>query len=277
MSNVLVVRNLKVTDLRNQEEVIHGVSFELKKKSCLGIVGESGSGKSMTVKAILGLTNPWLHTAGTAELVSGQEIFDLLQQEESTLRAIRGQRICMILQDAMSAFDPLAKIGSQLAETFSEIKGISRPEAMAMALTALKKVNMPEPEQVLKKYPHQLSGGMLQRCMVATALAMKPDIIVADEPTTALDSINQRLVVEEFRRLRQQIGAAVIFISHDLGVVRYLADQLLVMRCGERVEYGEAKSIFQNPQHEYTKYLIDSRRELAQSFQKAMKRRAVSA
>ncbi|CQR74465.1 Glutathione import ATP-binding protein GsiA [Sporomusa ovata DSM 2662] len=277
MDNLLVVRNLKVTDLRNQEEVIHGVSFELKKNSCLGIVGESGSGKSMTAKAILGLTNPWMHTEGAAKFSSEQGTLDLLQQEANTLRSIRGQRICMILQDAMSAFDPLAKIGSQMAETFIENKGLSRSEAMTMALIALKMVNMPDPEQVLKKYPHQLSGGMLQRCMVAIALAMKPDIIVADEPTTALDSINQRLVVEEFKLLRQQTGAALIFISHDLGVVQYLSDQLLVMRCGERVEYGEAKSIFQNPQHEYTKYLIDSRRELAQSFQKSMKRRAVSA
>jgi ABC-type dipeptide/oligopeptide/nickel transport system, ATPase component len=277
MKNLLVVRNLKVTDLRNQEEVIHGVSFELKENSCLGIVGESGSGKSLTAKAILGLTNSWLHTEGTAELLSDQGNLDLLHQGESTLRAIRGQRICMILQDAMSAFDPLARIGSQMAETFSEIKGIARSEAMTMAMTALKMVNMPEPEQVLKKYPHQLSGGMLQRCMVTTALAMKPEIIVADEPTTALDPINQRLIVEAFKLLRQQTGTALIFISHDLGLVQYLADQLLVMRYGALVEYGEAKSIFKDPQHEYTKYLIDSRRELSQSFQKAMKRRAVSA
>jgi len=277
MSNLLAVRNLKVTDLRNQAEIIHGVSFELKKNSCLGIVGESGSGKSMTAKAMLGLTNPWLRSQGTAELSNEHGVLDLLQQDESTLRAIRGQRICMILQDAMSAFDPLAKIGSQMSETFIENKGICRSEARSMVLAALQMVNMPEPEQVLKKYSHQLSGGMLQRCMVATALAMKPDIIVADEPTTALDSINQRLVVEEFKLLRQETGTALIFISHDLGVVQHLADQVLVMRSGERVEYGEARSTFKNPQHEYTKYLIDSRLEMSKSFQKAMKRGAASA
>ena len=277
MSNLLAVRNLKVTDLRTQAEIIHGVSFELKKNSCLGIVGESGSGKSMTAKAMLGLTNPWLCSQGTAELSNEHGVLDLLQQDESTLRAIRGQRICMILQDAMSAFDPLAKIGSQMSETFIENKGICRSEARSMVLAALQMVNMPEPEQVLKKYSHQLSGGMLQRCMVATALAMKPDIIVADEPTTALDSINQRLVVEEFKLLRQETGTALIFISHDLGVVQHLADQVLVMRSGERVEYGEARSTFKNPQHEYTKYLIDSRLEMSKSFQKAMKRGAASA
>jgi len=277
MSNLLTVRNLKVTDLREQAEIIHGISFELKKNSCLGIVGESGSGKSMMAKAILGLTNPWLRREGTAKLSSEHSVLDLLQQDESMLRAIRRQRICMILQDAMSAFDPLEKIGSQLSETFIENKGICRSEARSMVLAALQMVNMSEPEQVLKKYSHQLSGGMLQRCMVATALAMKPDIIVADEPTTALDSINQRLVVEEFKQLRQETGTALIFISHDLGVVKHLADQLLVMRCGERVEYGDARSIFKNPQHEYTKYLIDSRLEMSKSFQKTMKRGAVIA
>ncbi len=240
-------------------------------------MGESGSGKSMTAKAILGLTNPWLCSEGTAELSDGHGVLDLLQQDESTLRSIRGQRICMILQDAMSAFDPLERIGSQMSETFIENKGICRSEAMNMVVEALQMINMPEPEQVLKKYSHQLSGGMLQRCMVATALAMKPDIIVADEPTTALDSINQRLVVEEFKLLRQEMGTALIFISHDLGVVQHLADQLLVMRCGEPVEYGEARSIFKTPQHEYTKYLIDSRLEMSKSFQKAMKRGEVSA
>lgn len=277
MSNVLSVRNLTVTDLRNQEKIIDGVSFDLKKNKCLGIVGESGSGKSMTVRAILGLTNPWLDVAGAAELLGDNSALDLLRQDEGTLRTIRGQRICMIIQDAMSAFDPLARVGSQMSETFIENQGVSQSDAIDMALRALKLLNMHDAEQVLKKYPHQLSGGMLQRCMIATALAMKPDIIIADEPTTALDSINQRQVVEEFKFLRREIGTAIIFISHDLGVVQHLSDQLLVMRYGERVEYGEAEAIFSNPQHEYTKYLIDSRLEMSASFKSVMKRGAVSA
>ncbi|EGO65118.1 ABC transporter ATP-binding protein [Acetonema longum] len=277
MNNLLTVGNLTVTDLRNQETVLHGISFDLKPDSCLGIVGESGSGKSMAVRALLGLVNPWMQVQGTAALRRDGEVLDLLRQDESMLRTIRGRHICMVLQDAMSAFDPLGKIGDQMAETFIENKGIGQSEAIGMTLEALAMLNMPDPEQVIRKYPHQLSGGMLQRCMVATALAMKPDIIVADESTTALDSINQRQVVEAFKTLRRETGTALIFISHDLGVVRHLADQLMVLHCGERVEYGEAQAIFRKPRHEYTRYLVNSRLELSQSFTEAMKRGAVSA
>ena len=129
-----------------------------------------------------------------------------------------------------------------------------------------------DPEQVLKKYPHQLSGGMLQRRMIATALAMEPDLIVADEPTTALDSINQGQVVEEFKMIREKMGTALIFISHDLGVVKHLSDRLLVMKDGAAVEYGDAAAVFTNPQHAYTKYLIDTRMELTESFRTAMRK-----
>lgn len=265
---ILELKNVVVNDPRSNEVIVHGSSFIVRKNTCLSIVGESGSGKSMTTKAILGLTNPWLKISGTAKY-KGKNLIGLKQSE---LRKIRGKNICMIPQDAMTSFDPLYTIGYQMIETFVENLGISKKESKKLAIESLDKMLINNPEEVIKKYPHQLSGGMLQRCMIAIAIAMKPDIIIADEPTTALDSINQREVVEEFKRLRDVTGTSLIFISHDLGVVQSLADDILVMKNGECVEYGTAKKIFENPQHEYTKYLIDTRVSLTESFIKAMEK-----
>lgn len=272
MRVLLDVRNLTVTDLRDQDEIIHDVSFSVAENSCLGIVGESGSGKSMITRALLGITNPWLKSQGVAVFKSRNSELDLLREDENSMREIRGKQIAMILQDAMSAFDPIAKIGDQMVETFVENKNLSKKQSLVLAKEALCLMNIHDPKQVVKKYPHQLSGGMLQRCMIATALAMEPDLIIADEPTTALDSINQGQVVEEFKMIRQKMGTALIFISHDLGVVKYLSDRLLVMKDGAAVEYGDAGDIFRNPQHAYTKYLIDTRLELTESFKKAMRK-----
>ena len=265
---ILELKNVVVNDPRSNEVIVHGSSFIVRKNTCLSIVGESGSGKSMTTKAILGLTKPWLKISGTAKY-KGKNLIGLKQSE---LRKIRGKNICMIPQDAMTSFDPLYTIGYQMIETFVENLGISKEESKKLAIESLDKMLINNPEEVIKKYPHQLSGGMLQRCMIAIAIAMKPDIIIADEPTTALDSINQREVVEEFKRLRDVTGTSLIFISHDLGVVQSLADDILVMKNGECVEYGTAKKIFENPQHEYTKYLIDTRVSLTESFIKAMEK-----
>lgn len=265
---ILELENVVVKDPRSNEVIVHGSSFVVSKNKCLSIVGESGSGKSMTTKAILGLTNPWLKISGSAKY-KGKNLIGLKQSE---LRKIRGKNICMIPQDAMTSLDPLYTIGYQMIETFVENLGISKEESKKLAIESLDKMLINNPEEVIKKYPHQLSGGMLQRCMIAIAIAMKPDIIIADEPTTALDSINQREVVEEFKRLRDVTGTSLIFISHDLGVVQSLADDILVMKNGECVEYGTAKKIFENPQHEYTKYLIDTRVSLTESFIKAMEK-----
>lgn len=265
---ILELENVVVKDPRSNEVIVHGSSFVVSKNKCLSIVGESGSGKSMTTKAILGLTNPWLKISGSAKY-KGKNLIGLKQSE---LRKIRGKNICMIPQDAMTSFDPLYTIGYQMIETFVENLGISKEESKKLAIESLDKMLINNPEEVIKKYPHQLSGGMLQRCMIAIAIAMKPDIIIADEPTTALDSINQREVVEEFKRLRDVTGTSLIFISHDLGVVQSLADDILVMKNCECVEYGTAKKIFENPQHEYTKYLIDTRVSLTESFIKAMEK-----
>ena len=277
MNALLSVRNLTVTDQRNQQVLLNRVGFTLPASRCLGIAGESGSGKSMTAKALLGLLHPWLSVTGEALLSGNGEAVDLLKQDETALRSLRGQRLCLILQDALSAFDPLDRIGPQMMETFCAHRRMNEEEAFLLAVRALKSVHLPEPEQVLRKYPHQLSGGMLQRCMIAIALALKPDIIIADEPTTALDSVNQKRVVEELDKLRRETGAALILISHDLGVVRHLSDQLLVLYQGSVAEYGEAADVFANPRHEYTRYLIGSRLEMSRNFQRIMKGRPVHA
>ena len=216
---ILELKNVVVNDPRSNEVIVHGLSFIVRKNTCLSIVGESGSGKSITTKAILGLTNPWLKISGTAKY-KGKNLIGLKQSE---LRKIRGKNICMIPQDAMTSFDPLYTIGYQMIETFVENLGISKEESKKLAIESL-------------------------------------------------DSINQREVVEEFKRLRDVTGTSLIFISHDLGVVQSLADDILVMKNGECVEYGTAKKIFENPQHEYTKYLIDTRVSLTESFIKAMEK-----
>lgn len=265
--SLLNVKDFQINDSKNNKEIVSNVNFTLEKNTCLGIVGESGSGKSMTVKGILGLTLPTFTVTGS---VIFDKNIDLLNIKNNDLRQIRGQRICMILQDPMSSFNPLYTIGYQMVETLRENKGLSKKEAKEIAIKALDKMAIYEPEQVIKKYPHQLSGGMLQRCIIGLAMSMEPDIIIADEPTTALDSINQKEVIEEFKRLIDDKKISLIFISHDLGLVKYLAESVLVMKDGISVEYGKTKDIFNKPKHKYTKYLVDTRLELTKSFNEAM-------
>ncbi|RDY24166.1 ABC transporter ATP-binding protein [Romboutsia maritimum] len=263
---LLEVKNLCITDIKNNEEIVSNVSFELESNTCLGIVGESGSGKSITTKAILGLINSNLEVTGSAKF---REI-DLLKAKGNVMRKIRGKQVCMILQDVMSSFDSLYTIGYQMIETICENTNVSKPKAKDIAIEALDKMSIREPEQVIKKYAHQLSGGMLQRCMIAIAMSMKPDIIIADEPTTALDCINQKEVVEQFKYLREITGTSVILISHDLGVIKHLAQKILVMKDGKSVEYGDAKDVLKKPSHEYTRYLINTRLDLTEEFRKSM-------
>lgn len=263
---LLEVKELTILDRRTQYVIIDNISFKLERNHCLGIVGESGSGKSLSVKGILGLTSPWLQVSGSAHF-NGT---DMLQMNHKSIRNIRGRHICMILQDAMSAFDPLYTIGKQMNETLCGKLKLSKKEAKHISLNELENIGIKEAEQVLKKYPHQLSGGMLQRCMIAIAIALKPDIIIADEPTTALDVVTQSKLITTFQRLKSQLDIAVIFISHDLGVIQQLANDVLVMKDGKYVEYGEVDDVFHCPKDKYTKYLLNTRKQLTQSFEKSM-------
>lgn len=262
--SLLNVKNLSVVNAVTGTPLVHNINFTLGKNRCLGIVGESGSGKTLTCKGILRLTGPKLTVSGEA-LYHEQNI---LTMDKNKLRQLRGHHICMILQDAMSAFDPLFTIGHQMIETLIQNKGCDKTSAKQQSLTALEKMQIHSPKDVLKKYPHQLSGGMLQRCMIALAVTMGPDIIIADEPTTALDSINQYEVIRQLELLQERFGTSLIFISHDLGIVQRLADDILVMRDGNCVEYGPAGEVFQSPNHAYTKYLIQTRLNLSESIRK---------
>lgn len=263
---LLTVKNLTVQDLRTGNILVQDIGFTLETDTCLGIVGESGSGKTLACTSMLGLASPWLST-------SGEVWFDganLLNAPANTLRKIRGARICMILQNPMTAFDPVYNLGLQMVEALCQKTSLGKANARAKVLEALAKMKIREPEATLKKYPHQLSGGMVQRCMIALTLALEPDLIIADEPTTALDAINKQEVIKSFLHLRRITGAAVIFISHDLGVIRRLARQVLVMRKGQQAEYGPARRIFEAPCHPYTQYLIQTQKALTQSFIRSM-------
>jgi len=264
--NVLEVENLKVRDMKTDNVIIHDSSFQLKQGSCLAIVGESGSGKSVTCRSIMGLNNAWLRQSGDIVFKG----VHLNQLSENEMRKKRGRHLCMILQNGMSAFDPTCVIGVHLKETLFEHFGWSKNEIVEKMKKAMESVLLNNPIEMMNKYPHQLSGGMLQRVMIALALVLEPDIIIADEPTTALDTISQFEVVEQFIQLRERMGSSMIFISHDLGVVKKIADGVLVMKDGEVIEKGSIRTIFSEPVHEYTKYLLSTRLALSNHFKLIM-------
>ena len=270
-SSLLEVNKLTIT-LDNGNKLLDDVSFTINRHSCLGIVGESGSGKSLTCKAIIGLLEPYFD-------VSGQILFrphqakltlanngDLLQQNKQTLKQIRGKVISIILQHPMSAFDPLYCIGKQVVETLQAHQDINNKQAMTKALEMIENIGLNNPQEIYRKYPHQLSGGMLQRIMIGLALMLEPELIIADEPTTALDSISQFHILKMFTEIKQNSKTTVIFISHDLGVIHHIADDIIVMNKGKIVESGSREQIFYHPQHDYTRYLIDTRKQLLNKF-----------
>jgi nickel transport system ATP-binding protein len=266
MKIILQVSGLNIWDSRNEETIVKNVSFSLKENSCLALVGESGSGKSMTCKAIMGLTRPWIRCSGRVEF-NGYELLTLPKQQ---LRRLCGSRLCMILQDGMSAFDPSCVIGQHFRETLMEHFGWTVQQADERMVESMLTVRLKNPIELLKKYPHQLSGGMLQRAMIALALVLEPEIIIADEPTTALDTITQFEVMEQFAALQKRTSSAIIFVSHDLGVVNRLADTVVVMKNGSVVEFGSLPEVFEQPQKEYTKYLVSSRQALGIRFRQVL-------
>ena len=230
--NILEVKNLEVILKKSNKKIIKNINFSIEKNSWVGILGESGSGKSITCKSILNILNDNFN-------INGEIIFDgenLINYTEKEMKNIRGKQICMILQNPMTSFDPLFTIQNQMVETFLEHLNISAKEALELAKESLEKMRMKEIDVVLKKYPHELSGGMLQRVMIAIAIALKPKLIIADEPTTAIDSLNQKDIIEEFKILKNEINVSILFVTHDLGVLSYLADKLIVMQNGEIVE-----------------------------------------
>ncbi|MGI6672595.1 MAG: ABC transporter ATP-binding protein [Christensenellales bacterium] len=254
---LLQVKNLTTSFVTDSGEVhaVNGVSFNLDRGRVLGIVGESGSGKSVTAYSIMRI----LSDNGRVE--SGQVLFegkDILQTPESEMRQFRGERISIIFQDPMTSLNPVFTVGSQLSEAIRLHTDRTRAQARARALELLRLVGVNEPDKRLRQYPHQLSGGMRQRVMIAMALACEPDILIADEPTTALDVTIQAQILELMRSLQKQLGMAIIMITHDLGVIAEMCDEIIVMYAGRICERGTAEEIFYNPRHAYTKGLLRS-------------------
>jgi oligopeptide transport system ATP-binding protein len=251
---MLAIENLHVRFATPDGDVaaVRDVSLNVTKGECLGIVGESGSGKSQTFMAALGL----LAANGRA---TGRVVFDgvdLLQASEKELNRVRGNKIAMIFQDPMTSLTPHMKIGRQLAEVAVQHRRASRQDARAQALAVLKRVQVPDAARRLEMYPHELSGGLRQRVMIAMALMCNPTLIIADEPTTALDVTVQAQILELLRDLKETQDTGIVLISHDLGVIAGLADRVAVMYAGRVVETGPVHEIFRDPQHPYTRALL---------------------
>ena len=257
MSAILKVENLNVTlqHRRVSKKLVEDVSFEVRPGECLGILGESGSGKSMTVKSVLGLLDNNFQVSGSA-IFDGQ---DLLKETKEELRRLRGSRITMVLQNPMTCFDPLYRIGNQMAETFATHTSWNAQEIRSRCLEILDQMRIRNGEEVLEKYPHQLSGGMLQRIMIGIAMALQPELLIADEPTTAIDAITQYEILEEFIRIKKQKNTAMLFITHDLGAISRVADRILVMNSGHVVDSGSFDHILKHADDPYTRMLVEKR------------------
>ena len=257
MENVLEVKNLSVSfdTFSGRVQAVRGVSFALGKGETLAIVGESGSGKSVSCRSVMRLL------ARNAHVDSGEILFegdDLLKKSTREMRRIRGGEVAMIFQDPMTALDPTMKIGRQIAETITLHKKVSAAAARGRALELLKLVGIEQPEKRFHQYPHEFSGGQRQRIVIAIALAAEPKVLIADEPTTALDVTMQAQILELIRALQKKTGASVIFITHDLGVVANVADRVAVMYAGRVIETGTADEVFYDPRHPYTWGLLAS-------------------
>ncbi|MER6947944.1 ABC transporter ATP-binding protein [Nonomuraea sp. NPDC000554] len=256
--SVLEINDLHVEFRLEQGTVkpVNGVSLSVEAGQTLAVVGESGSGKTATALSVLRLhpSPPCVYTGG--EILAGGR--DLLRLPERELRAIRGNEIAMVFQDPMTSLNPLKTIGAQIAESLRLHRDVSRSEARAKAVEALREVGIPNPAQRAGEYPHQFSGGMRQRAMIAMALACRPKVLIADEPTTALDVTVQAQIMELLAGLQERFGMAIVLITHDLGVVARCADRVLVMYGGRPVELASVDALFDDPRMPYTRALLDS-------------------
>ena len=253
---------LEVKDLRTsfftaagEVKAVNGISFSLDRHKVLGIVGESGSGKSVTAYSIMQILDPNGKIVGGSVKLDGQE---LVGAGEKVMKTVRGNKISIIFQDPMTSLNPTYTVGHQLIEAITLHTDRDKKQAWDRAVELLKLVNVNEPEKRMKQYPFELSGGMRQRVMIAMALSCEPDILIADEPTTALDVTIQAQILELMKSLQDQLGMAIIMITHDLGVVAQLCDEIIVMYAGSICERGTAEDIFYDPHHSYTKGLLKS-------------------
>lgn len=261
--NILTVKDLKTYfyTASGIAKAVDGVSFNIAKGETMGIVGESGSGKSVTSSSIIRLLPP-----RTGKIVGGSIEFegkDVLALSKKELNDFRGKDIAVIFQDPMTSLDPVFKIGKQMTEMIMEHQNVTKDEAWKMAVEALNKVGIPEPEKRMNSYPYELSGGMCQRVIIAMAVCCKPKLIIADEPTTALDVTVQAQVLELLKELQRDMDTAILLITHNLGVVWEMCDKVMVMYAGNTVEFTDTKTLYSNPRHPYTWGLLDSMPKLS--------------
>ena len=254
---ILSIENLRIhfETFAGEVQAIRGVNLKLEKGETLALVGESGSGKSVTAKSVMKLLSNNAVVKEGAIIFKGENILD---KSERDMQSIRGKKIAMIFQDPMTSLDPTMKIGKQITEVIIKHEKASKEEADKRAEELLELVGIPNAKERMKQYPHQFSGGQRQRIVIAIALACNPDVLIADEPTTALDVTIQAQILELLKELQQQFQMAIIFITHDLGVVANVADRVAVMYAGKVVEVGTAEEVFYNPQHPYTWGLLRS-------------------
>ena len=254
---ILSIENLRIhfETFAGEVQAIRGVNLKLEKGETLALVGESGSGKSVTAKSVMKLLSNNAVVKEGAIIFKGENI---LEKSERDMQSIRGKKIAMIFQDPMTSLDPTMKIGKQITEVIIKHEKASKEEADKRAEELLELVGIPNAKERMKQYPHQFSGGQRQRIVIAIALACNPDVLIADEPTTALDVTIQAQILELLKELQQQFQMAIIFITHDLGVVANVADRVAVMYAGKVVEVGTAEEVFYNPQHPYTWGLLRS-------------------
>ena len=237
---------------------VRDLSFSIAPGEVLGLVGESGSGKSVTSLALMRLLPPQARTGGEIRFGNGSGVCDLLQLSDTAMRPLRGSRLAMIFQEPMTALNPVMRVGDQIAEAVLAHHQVAKSEAWKRTLVAMQEVGIADFERRARDYPHQLSGGMRQRVMIAMAIVNRPQLLIADEPTTALDVTVQAQVLDLLLRLQQERGMALLLITHDLAVVAETAQRVIVMYAGEQVETGPVPEIFDTPQHPYTKALLDA-------------------
>ena len=260
---LLAVNNLTISFPSQNQPVVKNLSFTIDEGECLGIVGESGSGKSLTAMSLAGLLPKNAITNGEINLSKGERTKNLMYFSEPEIRLLRGKEIAYIFQEPMTALNPSMKCGKQIMEMLQQHTNLSKDEIQKKSLDLLTEVQIPDPLKVFSSYPHQLSGGQRQRVMIAMAISCSPALLIADEPTTALDVTVQKTVVELINKLRKDRNMAVLFITHDLGVISEVADRVMVMRKGEKVEDSDTTEILSNPKEEYTKGLMACRPSLA--------------
>lgn len=261
---VIKIRNLHTSFFTEYGEIkaVNGIDIDIYSGKTVGVVGESGCGKSVTALSIMRLI-----PSPPGKIVNGEILYkgnNLLKMPEKEIRKIRGNRISMIFQEPMTSLNPVFTIGNQIIEAYTTHQNISKKEAFSKAVEILHLVGIPSPQERLNEYPNQLSGGMRQRVMIAMALACKPDLLIADEPTTALDVTIQAQILDLINKLRDELGMAVLLITHDLGIIAETTHSVNIMYAGKIVEHGEVEKIFNNPLHPYTKGLLNSIPKLGQ-------------